>query len=139
MLWTTWLIAAVALLVVEIITPGIFFFACLSIGALGAGIISLFVHVMWVQWIVFIIISVVSIYFVRPVATKLFVPKAKKFNVDALVGEKAWVTEKITPPHMGMVKVNGNLWRAEADTEIDIDRWVEITAVDGAHLQVKPK
>jgi membrane protein implicated in regulation of membrane protease activity len=34
--WTTWLIAAAALLLVEMFTPG-FLLACLAVGAVGAG------------------------------------------------------------------------------------------------------
>ncbi|MFH1369290.1 MAG: NfeD family protein [Elusimicrobiota bacterium] len=138
MLWPKWMLIAAVLMVIEIVTPGSFFFACLSIGAISAGLISLLKVAAWVQWIVFITVSILTIYFVKPIAKKFFIPTAKKFNVDALIGKKVWVTEKIEPANMGMVKAGGALWRAECDVAVEPNTWVEVTAVDGSHLIVKP-
>ena len=69
---------------------------------------------------------------------KLFRSKdAIKSNVDALMGKKALVTQAIEPKKPGMIKVDGELWRAESDEIIEANTWVEIAAVDGAHLHVK--
>jgi membrane protein implicated in regulation of membrane protease activity len=139
MLWSFWAISAVILLIVEIMTPGTFFFACLSIGAVATVIVSLFSLSFWTQCLVFIIVSVLSIYFIRPIASKFFIVQKKKSNVDALIGQDAWVAEAVEPPNMGMVKVVGALWRAEAQDRIEKDKWVTILAVKGSHLVVKPK
>ena len=82
-----WIIGAVILIVVELLTPGGFFFACLGIGALLAGL-SVLVLPVWTSWIVFFVISVAALYSIRPMARKLFASTPKKSNVDALVGQK---------------------------------------------------
>lgn len=138
MIWMKWLVIAVVLLVIEVATPGTLFFASLALGAVAAGLVSLVNGLAWLQWLVFIIVSVASIYFIRPIATKIFIPKPSKSNVDSLLGQKALVTEKINPPHMGMVKVGGTTWRAESSVIVEKDAMVEVSAVEGSHLIVKP-
>lgn len=137
--WSFWAVSAAALLIVEIITPGTFFFACLSIGAAVTVLFSLLGVPLWAQWLSFTAVSVLSIYFIRPVATKFFVVQKKKSNVDALIGQDAWVTDAIEPPNMGMVKVVGAIWRAEAGEKVNKDTWVTILGVKGSHLVVKSK
>ncbi|MCX5779159.1 MAG: NfeD family protein [Elusimicrobia bacterium] len=131
-----WIIGAVILIVVELLTPGGFFFACLGIGALLAGL-SVLVLPVWTSWIVFFVISVAALYSIRPMARKLFASTPKKSNVDALVGQKAWVTEPIAPPELGMVKVDGEIWRSEAGEPIPKNTWVVVVAVKGTRLEVK--
>ena len=137
MTWSAWLIMSVVLLVVEILTPGTFFFACLSMGALVAGISATAAVPGWLPWIVFAVISLVSIYLIRPFAKRMFQQHRKKSNVDALIGEKAWVTEPINPPDNGMVKVEGELWRAEASEKIEAGVYVEVKSVKGTRLEVQ--
>jgi membrane protein implicated in regulation of membrane protease activity len=139
MLWSFWAISAVVLLIVELMTPGTFFFACLSIGAVTAVLASIFSRSFWTQSLVFIAASVLSIYFIRPIASKFFIVQKKKSNVDALIGQDAMVTEAIAPPDMGMVKIVGALWRAEAQERIEKDKLVVILGVKGSHLVVKQK
>lgn len=135
--WTAWLIGSVVLVIVEILTPGAFFFACLGIGALAAGIIAYFSPAAWVQWSVFAVISLVSIYAIRPIARRFFQTEHTKTNVDALVGKKAWVTEAIRPPELGVVKIEGEIWRAEAEDVVEAGAFVTVTAVQGTRLLVR--
>ncbi len=138
MTWSFWIIAAIVLLIIEIATPGVFFFACLSVGAFFGGITALFNLPYWAPWIVFLFVSILSIYLIRPFARKMFaVNKPEKSNVDALIGQKALTTEAINPPHLGLVKVEGELWRAEAREAIEAGTCVEITGVNGTRLIVK--
>jgi membrane protein implicated in regulation of membrane protease activity len=132
----SWIITAAILIVVELLTPGAFFFACLGIGALLAGLAVLLLPP-WTTWIVFVVISVAALYSIRPLARKMFQSSPKKSNVDALVGQKAWVTEAINPPNLGMVKVDGEIWRGEADEPIAQNTWVVVVAVKGTRLEVK--
>ena len=100
--WSVWVTGAVILFVFEMITPGGFFFACLGVGALATSILSLFVPNEWVQWVAFAAVSLVSIYSIRPIARKYFLKNEKKSNVDALIGQKAVVSEPIYPPALGI-------------------------------------
>ncbi|MBN1622337.1 MAG: NfeD family protein [Endomicrobiales bacterium] len=138
MSWSYWIIVAVVLFIVEILSPGIFFFACLGIGALSAGVVTSMQPAFWIPWVVFLLVSLFSMYFIRPLAKKFFQPsELKKTNVDALLGQKAWVMEAIEPPNLGTVKIEGELWRAEATNDIEANIWVKIVEVKGSHLKVK--
>lgn len=137
MSWSLWIMTAIMLLVIEILTPGAFFFACLSIGAFFAGLTTLWTVQGWVSWIVFITVSIMSIYTIRPFAKRLFHLNPRKSNVDALLGQKAYVTQEINPPNLGMVKVEGEIWRAEASEKIEAGAYVEVIKVIGTRLEVK--
>jgi len=137
MIWSYWIIAGLALIIVEVLTPGSFFFACIGIGALIAGLTSVFVIEAWVQFLIFIIASLLSIYLIRPMVKPFLKHGIIKSNVDGLIGLKAVVTEAIDPPHFGMVKVAGEIWRAQSEEKIDAGAMAEILAVDGTKLKVK--
>ena len=49
------------------------------------------------------------------------------------------VTVRINPPDMGMVKVLGEIWRAESDVVIELGASVRVKKVIGNHLVVAPK
>ncbi|MBN1822886.1 MAG: NfeD family protein [Endomicrobiales bacterium] len=135
--WSFWVIASVVLLIVEIITPGAFFFACLGIGAAATALVSVFKLGIFIEVLTFCAASILSIYMIRPIAKRFFVVSSQKSNVDALIGEKVQVTEKIDPPNHGFVKVQGELWRAESDAKHEQGEMVEITAVEGTRVKVK--
>jgi membrane-bound ClpP family serine protease len=60
-----------------------------------------------------------------------------KANVDGLIGERALVTQDIDPLHgTGMVKVMGEVWRADATEPIRAGEYVWIEAVQGTKLIV---
>lgn len=137
MIWSFWIMAAVVLFMIEILTPGAFFFACLGIGAVFAGLSTMLFPYPWLPWIAFAVISLLSIYTIRPFARKLFQPVEQRTNVDALIGQKAYVTEAIEPPHLGTVKVEGEIWRAEAKEKIAAGSSVAVVAVKGTRLEVQ--
>ena len=135
--WSVWVTGAIILFVFEMLTPGGFFFACLGIGALITAICAVFAFPDWIDWVVFAAVSLVSIYSIRPLAKKYFQKGDHKSNVDALMGKKAQVTEPVNPPSLGMVKIEGELWRAEAEQAIEAGAMVEILSVEGTRLKVK--
>jgi len=139
MTWSMWLILSFLFFIVEIAGPGVFFFACLGIGALAGAAVSAIVAAYWLPWLAFVAVSLLSMYFIRPLAKKLLGTghKPQKTNVDALIGQQALVIEDILPPHTGMVKVGGELWRASAAEPVAKNSYVEISAVQGTHLEVK--
>ena len=132
-----WIILAVIFFIIEILTPGVFFFSCLGVGAILGGLITL-VSSQWIlPWLVFIFSSVIMIYFVSPAVKRLVKFEPKKSNVDALIGREAVVTQEIIPPKMGLVKVGGELWNAESSEKIEKDKKVEIVKIEGTHVVVK--
>jgi len=135
-----WLIAAFALFILEILTPGVFFFACLGIGALASSLVSFIGAGSLISWIVFLFVSPVSIYFIRPIAKKYLRTirdEKKKSNIDALVGRRATLLEKSSPETLGLVKIEGEFWKVSSENEIEPGSIVEVVSVEGAHLVVK--
>ncbi len=138
---TLWLIAAVVFLVIEMITPGLFFFACLSLGALlaaGAG---------WLGfsgtagWVVFLVSSTLLVLAVAPLARSWMkrMPHTP-VGLGALAGQRARVVEALDPDHAtGQVRLeNGALWRAISTQPIPADTWVRVLEVTGTRLRVEP-
>lgn len=134
----SWIILAITFFIVEILTPGVFFFSCLGIGALLAAITKLITTNWLVPWVVFIISSVAVVYFIRPMIQRVVRFMPAKTGIDALVGKRVAVIEQINPETgSGMVKVNGELWRARAEENIPKGVFVEVVKIEGTYLIVK--
>ncbi len=136
-----WLIACVAFVILEILPPPThFFFVCMAFGALGASIAALFSTLPWLPWVVFAVTSVALTPLMIPLAKFLFTPKPHASNVDALIGQKALVTEAIRPGAPGVVKVHGESWRAVSEESVlAVDDWVVIEKIEGASVIVRRK
>lgn len=134
--WLTWAVVAVLLFIVEILSPTVFFFACLGLGAVFASAATVF-HVSWLNWAVFFSVSLLAIVFSRPLVNKLMNKPSRPANVDALINQKAVVLEDIRPNKFGRVKIEGEEWLAESSEEISKGSWVNISEVKGVRLVVK--
>lgn len=139
--WHIWVIVALIFVIVEIFTTG-FAVMCISFGCLfGAGASALDWDVKW-QLLAFAVGTVLAFLTVRPLVYKFFYNKAHevKTNVEALVGRRAIVTERIEGElRPGRVKVDGDDWKAvtlESDP-IEVGDAVEITAINSVIVTVK--
>ena len=134
-----WLITCVVFVILEILPPPThFFFVCMAFGALGGAIAAVFSTMAWLPWVVFAVVSVALTPLMIPLAKFLFTPKPHASNIDALLGQKALVTESIDPKQAGTVKIGGEKWRAVSQSErFDKDVWVQIEAVEGASVIVR--
>jgi len=139
MTYKYWLIACVAFVILEILPPPThFFFVCMAFGALGGAIAAVFSTITWLPWVVFAVVSVALTPLMIPLAKFLFTPKPHASNVDALIGKKALVTEDIGPKSSGVVKVQGESWRALSEKdEFKKDEWVEIVKIEGASVIIR--
>jgi membrane protein implicated in regulation of membrane protease activity len=137
--YTYLLIACVAFVILEILPPPThFFFVCMAFGALGAAIAAVFFTLSWLPWVVFAVVSVALTPLMIPLAKFLFTPKPHASNVDALLGQKALVTEPIAPRSPGVVKIQGEKWRAISEEgNFEKDEWVEIVKVEGASVIIR--
>lgn len=138
-LWSIWLIASVVLLIVEMVTPGAFFFLCFGLGALVTAVIACFSVPSWVTWLSFVGISTLLVFFARPAVQKLIKAETRPSNADELIGKEAIVLEKIKPHFSGLVKVGGEVWKASSEQEIADGSLVQIVKVEGTRLIVKKK
>ncbi|MFA7074780.1 MAG: NfeD family protein [Endomicrobiaceae bacterium] len=137
MLWYFWLFAFLAFLGIEMITTGVFFFLCFSLGSLFAMMVSLLGASDYFSIIVFCAVSLVSVFFIRPVMKKYIDKKKIETNVDSLIGTPATVIEDIKPNKRGKVKVAGEIWLAVSEEEFTAGETAVIVSVDGTKLVVK--
>ncbi len=136
-----WLIAAIVLVIVEILTSG-FGFVCFAIGAgLAALAAGLGLNVTW-QIVIFAVVSLLTFIFLRPVVVRFLDKKSKdvKTNAEALIGRKAIVSERIdASQHTGRVAIDGDDWKAvsEDGNVIEKGKEVEVMKMDSIILTVK--
>ncbi|MCI5745409.1 MAG: NfeD family protein [Erysipelotrichaceae bacterium] len=113
-----WIIILIVSVIIEIATNDLtsIWFAA---GAFGAIISNLFLHdtLIYVQIIVFAIISIAFILIVKPIIKKRINVPVVATNVDAMIGQKVLVVEKIEEGLPGAVKSEGIEWTAVTDKE----------------------
>ncbi|MDR1634843.1 MAG: NfeD family protein [Bifidobacteriaceae bacterium] len=134
-LWLWWLIGALVLGVVEMMTVD-FTFLMLAVGALAASGAAWLHAPWWVTIIVFAVVSVVMLATVRPLLLRFLKVKADGRPVSgaaALVGKPAEAITAIDE-HGGRVKIGGDVWTARLDGEGLAPPGAEltVTAIDGA-------
>jgi len=136
-----WLVIAIVLFVIEMVTPGVFFFACFGVGALIASLVCKLGFPAWGVWTLFFIVSLLLILLVAPLVRRWM----KKMPVvpvglDSLEGQIAQVIEAIEPTTTkGQVRLaSGAIWHATSDHFIGKGSKAEIICVTGIKLQVIP-
>jgi len=137
-----WVTLAVVLSVAEIFTGG-FFLLPFGIGAAVAAAIEFFWpgSIGW-QWVAFLGVSSVMLIALRRIVDHTTHEPPVKMGAQRLVGMTGIVTETLKPHSPeGRVRVDREEWRAETEddeTEVVQGTRVEVIAIDGTHLVVKP-
>jgi membrane protein implicated in regulation of membrane protease activity len=133
--WLAWSIAAVALVVGEIMTPGLFFLGPVALAAIAGAVASLFGAPLWLQLIVFAGSSFASLGLLRPIARRhLSMPHAIRTGAAALVGTHAVVLQRVDS-NGGLVRIGGEDWSARAympDQVLEPGMEVEVAEISGA-------
>lgn len=133
--WLAWLVAALLLGVLELLSGGTLVLIMLAGGAVAGGITSAITDNTFLPWIVFTIVSVGLLVVVRPVAARHSrEPLALRSGVDRLLGEDAEVIAEVSA-HDGRVKLNGEVWSARAFdgvTTFAPGQVVQVLQIDGA-------
>lgn len=137
--WMLWTALALIFVIVEIFTAG-FAVICFSVGAAAAAICdACSLGLVW-QLLAFALFSGLALAFIRPAVVKTFYMNQKevKTNVDAIIGRRAKVSERIDTDG-GRVAVDGDDWKAVAADGSVIEKGtpVEIVSRDGLTVTVK--
>jgi membrane protein implicated in regulation of membrane protease activity len=134
-LWLAWVIAAVALGIGEMLTPGLFFLGPLALAAGAAALAALIGGGIVISLIVFIVASLASLAFLRPIARRhVRMPAISRTGTDALVGRKAIVTRRIDA-HGGRVRIGGEEWSARPYLDgqvLEEGQSVDVIQIEGA-------
>ena len=140
-MWTyAWLVAAVVLGVVEVLTLTLAF-GLLAGAALVAAVAAGLGAPVVVQFLAFAVTGGVGLVAVRPIAKRhLALPPASRDGSDALIGRSAVVTREVTATG-GLVHLSGEDWSARAYDEalvIPPGVRVDVYEIEGATALVHP-
>jgi membrane protein implicated in regulation of membrane protease activity len=140
-LWLWWVVGALLLGVVELLTLD-FTFLMLAVGALAAAGAAWMGAVWWVTILVFGVVSIVMLAAVRPLMLSRMKVKGEAAPVSgaaALVGKPAVAVTAIDE-HGGRAKVGGDVWTARlpGDGLVAPETELRVTAIDGATAIVEP-
>lgn len=110
-------------------------------GALAAAVLSICsVEVLW-QVLVFAVLSAVAVPLGKIFLGRNKIGENSKTNIDAIIGEKCIVSEKIDNfAGCGIVKIKGQLWSARGVGESDVyeaGEILQVVAIEGVKLICK--
>jgi len=134
-----WLGVAVALVLLELATYQLvaIWFALGAVVTLLATVAG--VEGLKAQLTIFALASALALASTRPLVKKLLRQKHVPTNADQLIGQCGQVIVPISPSKKGRIHVGGLDWSAAADVEIPLGAQVEVLAISGATLTVRPK
>lgn len=139
--WQWWLVGAIVLAVVEMVTAG-FFVIWFAIGCLAAMVASWLGAGVIGQGLSFVVVSGLLVVMTRPVVQRLVFRRGGEARtaVDALPGQVGTVTAPVAPLSPGLVRVGGEVWTAvpAGEAEIPAGTRVRVTRVEGVKLVVEP-
>jgi membrane protein implicated in regulation of membrane protease activity len=133
-----WILVAVLCGAVEILTSG-FWFLWLALAAL---LVAVGVKLTWLmnlpgQLLVYAFITVLFIVFTRPLVIKLVKSNDTISNVNALIGQHGIALTSISSLNYGQVKVNGEIWTAVSQADVEANVRVIVKGIEGVKLVVE--
>lgn len=106
-----WLIIGLLFLLLEVGTPGLFFFLSVAVGAFLASIAAFFGTCIHIQCIIVFTVSLATLFILKKYSKQTKAPTYKT-NTEALIHQEAVVVETIEPRKTGRIKIKGEEWPA---------------------------
>ena len=131
-----WLFVILICILFEITTVNL-----VSIWFIASGIVtlilSIFVDSFIIQMAVFVLLGTFLLFTTRKPLQKLVDNvKKEKTNVDRILDMTGIVIEKIEKNKLGAVKIDGKVWTAFSDSDIDVDSAVKVLSIESTKLKV---
>ena len=139
--WAIWLVAAILLALIEIMSST-FVFLCFSFAAFCAAIVAALSMSLNIQIAVFVSFALVFFVTARPFFLKHMLGKNGRVitNSQGLIGKEGRVIEDIdTTANTGWVKIYGEEWRAvsSSGSMISKDTTVKVVGISGNRVIVE--
>ena len=112
-----WLLLALTFLLLELSTPGLFFFIAFAGGCSAAALATWLGCSLIVQCSVALVMALLFFTFLKYKYASVSQSSNAKTNIDALAGQEAIVIEDISYLKKGQVKVRGETWPAKIDID----------------------
>ncbi len=136
-----WTLLAVGMGIGEMFTAG-FFLLPFAIGALAAAVLAwVSVGGLLTQWLVFFGVSAISFGYLRRYVARQDEKEQPRVGANRWVGAIGVVLSDVDPhTGSGMVRIDGEEWRATTDVGSTLDAGIKVTVTDvrGARLVVEP-
>ncbi|MBI4638547.1 MAG: NfeD family protein [Candidatus Rokubacteria bacterium] len=141
MAWWLWILMGLALLGLEMATPGGFYLLFFGVGALVVGA-TVGVEVggpVWVQWLLFSAVSVVSLLLFRGPLLARLKGRERDVAMDTLEGEVATLMDDLSPGAVGKAELRGTTWTAQNGDDRPLSRGqrCRVARVEGLTLWVR--
>ncbi len=124
-----WLASALLLILLEVGTPGLFFFVSFAFGALCASGMAFYVFSLYAQCGVALAGTAIAF-----AAIKYYTSKHKQqkhaTNMDALIGQEGVIIESIEAHKVGRVKVGGQTWPAVTQDKRSFQKGTVVLVVE---------
>jgi len=128
-----WFGLAIYLLFMELFTPGLLYFVALAIGSLGGMVAAALEQPLIIQCVTMLALSIVAFIILSQLVKKNHLAKQQfsktATNTDALIGQVAIVTKRISLHERGQVKIRGELWPAKTTENKSFAHNSEVTVV----------
>lgn len=138
--WWLWILLGLALLALEMVTPGGLFALFFGLSALAVSIVAaLEVGPAWLQWLVFAALGVALLLVLRGRVQQRL--RRRRIPVDSLVGEVALPLSDLAAGGSGKVELRGTTWECRNAGERPIARGArcQVEKVEGLTLWVRPE
>lgn len=123
--WQIWVIAGIVLVIIEILTPAMFFLN-LALACFATAVCALFLTG-WPEllaiWVVF---SGLFLWLVYPLLTKKRQPQGFAGGMDTYIGKKVKVIEKVTA-ETGAISIYDERWNARSINDEIYDKGTLVT------------
>lgn len=138
MAWWLWVLLGIALLAVEMVTPGGLFAMFFGLGALAVAPLALLGTPPVVQWIAFSAISLALLAFLRQTLKERLAARGSP-PIDTLVGEEAVLLEDLAAGGEGKAELRGTPWAARVASGIPLRKGqrARVERVDGLVLWLR--
>ena len=141
MLWWYWVVLGLALVVIEIATPGVLLTVFFGVAALLLGVLELLgiIERDLVQWILFPILSVAALFLFRKPLLGMIRRQEGPDAVDSLIGEVAFAADAIPPGAYGRAELRGSTWTARNLDSIPLvaHQRCRVVAIRGLELDIR--
>ena len=139
--WWIWIVLGCALLLLEMATPGSFYFIFFGASAIVVGALDLvgITKTPWMEWILFSGFAAGSTAIFRQRLLQRWGATIPTGEVDTLVGEVATVIDGIQAGAIGKAELRGTSWTARNTGNQDLTRGqrCRVERVDGLTLFIR--
>jgi membrane protein implicated in regulation of membrane protease activity len=139
--WWMWFVLGFALLMLEMATPGGFYFIFFGASAFLVAVLDLagIVESAWMEWMLFSIFAAGATTLFRQRVLNRFGPRMPSGEVDTLIGEVATALEGIQPGAVGKAELRGSSWTAfnSGSRQLERGQRCRVERVDGLTLFIR--